>query len=136
MHMERILVCVEAQRGAWEALDRAFNLAERLSAHVSVLLIYPEQWVENVASDEEESVRERLELMLEDAESKGIFVEFYVCRGSYEEEVISFVEEHGITHLIVEQADEGYKESVKCLKAHQNIRHRVQCRIEIVQKRT
>ena len=134
--MEKILVCIEARRGAWEALDRAFNLAERLGAQVSVLLIYPEQWVDSTVVSEEESVKERVELMLEDAESKGISVEFYVSRGSYEEEVISFVIEHGITHLIVEQADDGSKEGLKCVKAHQNIRHRVQCRMEIVQKRT
>ncbi len=134
--MEKILVGIEAQRGAWEALGRAFSLAERLSAHVSVLLVYPEDLVDGVVVSGEESAKERVKLMLEDAESKGISVEFYVSSGSYEEEVISFVNEHGITHLIVEQTDEGSKEGLKCSKAHQNIRHRVQCRMEIVQKRT
>ena len=46
--MEKILVGIEAQRGAWEALARAFSLAERLSAHVSVLLVYPEDLVDGV----------------------------------------------------------------------------------------
>ncbi len=134
--MEKILVCVEGRRGAREALDRAFSLAERVNAHLSVLLIYPEHRLEEDMVGDEESVKERVELMLEDAELKGISVEFYISRGSYEEEVISFVNEHGITHLIVEQADDGSKEGSKCCKAHQNIRHRVQCRMEIVQKRT
>ncbi len=134
--MERILVSMDASHGAWEALERAVNLAQRLDASVFVLLVYPEGNIDEGAMVGEESVKERMELILEEAEFKGITVEFYISRGSYEEEVISFVGEHGITHLIVEQADDGSREGLKCLKAHRNIRHRVQCRIEIVHKRT
>ena len=105
--MERILVSMEAHRVAWEALSRAFSLAERTGTGVSVLLVHPERAQSRPLGKEEHPVREKLELIIRNLKPESISPAIYMAEGPYEEEVIRFVAEYGITHLIVESFEES-----------------------------
>ncbi len=133
--MERILVSMEAHRVAWEALSRAFSLAERTGTGVSVLLVYSDQAQAHRLMKEEHPVREKLELIIRNLKPENISPAIYMAEGPYEEEVIRFVEEYGITHLIVEFFEENPKADARSSKSINRIRHRVKCRMEVVQKK-
>ena len=135
--MERILVSMEAPRVAWEALIRAFSLAERTGKGVSVLLVYPDQAQTHHLVKEEHPVpvREKLELIIRNLKPENISPAIYMTEGPYEEEVIRFVEEYGITHLIIEFFEENPKVDARSSKSINRIRHRVKCRMEVVHKK-
>ena len=126
---------MEAHRVTREALSRAFSLAERTGTGVSVLLVYPDQAQAHHLIKDEHPVREKLDLIIRNLKSKNISPSIYMAEGPYEEEVIRFVEEYGITHPIVEFVEENPKVDARTSKSINRIRHRVQCRMEVVQKK-
>ena len=133
--MERILVSMDTNRGAWKALSKATSLARRTGARIFVLLICTKQMPEYPLFREKAPlIGERLGLMMESAKSEGIWMEIFMAEGDYEEEVIRFVNGYGITHLILEAVEENPKSGTRCLKAINSIKHRVNCRVELIQK--
>ena len=92
--MERILVCMDGTHGAWEALSRSIALAGRIDARISVLRVVPRAAGAGGAGKTlaEDAVRGRLELIIEAAKARGVRIEHFVAEGSFEEEVIRFVE--------------------------------------------
>jgi hypothetical protein len=136
--MERILVSMDAHRGSWEAWSRAISLAKRIDARLYALLVLPraEQRLaggadRGAASD----VRKRLELLLEKAELDGIHVDYFVSEGTYEEEVIHFVEQNKITLIVAEPPDGNARHPDRENSNFRKIRHRINCRMELVTTR-
>jgi nucleotide-binding universal stress UspA family protein len=137
--MERILVSMSAHHGAWGAWSRAISLAKRIEARVYALLVMPRgaKGVIGRHADNEAvlAVRKRLELLIETAKLDGVRIDFFISEGSYEEEVIRFIEDNKITMLVVEQRDSEMRLSDRELAHIQKIRHRIRCRVELVTPR-
>lgn len=136
--MERILVSMDARRGSWEAWSRAVSLAKRIDARLYTLLVLPQAEQRptggadrGAASD----VRKRLELLLQKAELDGIHVDYFVSEGTYEEEIIHFVEQNKITLIVAEHPDGSLKHPDRENSDIRKIRHRVNCRMEFVTPR-
>jgi len=129
--MERILVGVGPHtRHLWAAVH-ALGLAKRMNARVSVLLVQePSQEEDRRRS----SYRQSLESFIDQARAEGLAVEYYLSQGDYVDELVRFVEEHRITLLVVDQPGTRRGASPDSGSLIDNIRHRVDCRIEVVQE--
>ncbi len=135
--MERILVSMNCQRGAWGAWSRAISLTRRIDARLYALLVLPPTCKTGRTGEERASngVKERLELQIELAKSEGIRIDYFISEGSYEEEVIRFVEQNRITLLVAEPPEEETRHSERELSPIRSIGRRIRCRMELVSPR-
>lgn len=125
--MERILVGIDERHPQLEALAHGCSLAKRIQARLYVLFVRKKQ-----LSAAAHSMRQRLELLVGVARADGIQVEYLIAEGGYEEAIISFVHNHGITLLIHEATHADARALGHSASVLQAIRHRVACRVEIV----
>ena len=133
--MERILVGLHFHEVALEAVYRAVYLADRIRAGVYLLLVAdPGRELADSAtfSDLNESIKCGLNRTLELAREAGVTVESYVVQGRYEEEVIRFVRQKGITLLVFGLPEADAKTTREFGRALRNIRNQVSCAIELV----
>ena len=81
------------------------------------------------------SMKEDLESLIEKGISDGIPVDYYIAYGQYESELVEFVKENRITMLVVGSPTpkDGFLENFDDLL--QKIRHRIDCRIEVVHEK-
>ena len=124
--MERILVAVDQLHPQQEAMAHACSLAKRIQARLYVLFVHKKSCVVT------NPARQRLELLVGYARTEGIHVEYTILEGGYQESIISFIQNNGITLFIheLERADMGLFE--RNFSVLQSVRHRISCRVEIV----
>lgn len=137
--MEKILVGMDPEKTSLWAAVHALNLAKRINARVYFLLVIdPEvQEKKGALRDELETfVKDRLEFLIEEGLSDGISVDYYVTHGQYDNELVKFVKENRITLLVVSSPTDSYGHSDDFNDLLEKIRHRIDCRIEVVHKRT
>ncbi len=136
--MERILVSMNSQWGAWGAWSRAISLARRIDAKLYALLLIPPSEHRAGTADKLNTpggVRERLELLIELAKSEGVHVDYFISEGCYEQEVVRFVDQNRITLLVAESPEEENPNSEREFAQISRIRHRISCRVELVSPR-
>nr|WP_321464420.1 universal stress protein [uncultured Desulfobulbus sp.] len=132
--MEKILVAIDARHGAWAALSHACSLAKRMEVELNVLLITPLSTGRTGALQNEldSVVKKRLQLLLETAKTEGITVNYFMTEGSYEDEVIDFVNHHKIALLVHETRGKDARSAAKEAIALRALRHRLHCKVEVV----
>ena len=137
--MEKILVGLDPGKTSLWAAVHALNLSKRIQAKLYFLLV-----IDPVANGSEESLvrqveasmRERLESLIEEGISEGIPVDYYITYGQYDNELVKFVKEYKITMLVMGSPipQDGRLEDFDDLL--EKIRHRIDCRIEVVHEKT
>ena len=111
-------------------------MAERIKARIYALLVFPPgEGGGNAETTAGESVRQRLELLIELAKSDGIAVDYFVSEGNYEEEVIHFAGNHKITLMVAEPPEGDNRHTGREFPSIEKIRHRIRCRMELVSPR-
>lgn len=137
--MEKILVGMDASAITLWAPIHAINLGKRIKAKVYILLVISPGTASNLRNLQEEmeaAARKKVEALIDEGRSEGVVVDYYITHGTYEGELIKFIEENEITLLVVGFPPGGewsrMGESVNVLE---NIRHRINCRIEVVHER-
>jgi nucleotide-binding universal stress UspA family protein len=137
--MEKILVGMDASAITLWAPIHAINLGKRIKAKVYILLVISPGTASNLRNLQEEmeaAARNKVEALIDEGRSEGVVVDYYITYGTYEGELIKFIEENEITLLVVGFPPGGewsrMGESVNVLE---NIRHRINCRIEVVHER-
>ncbi len=135
--MERILVIINNQNYAWEALGRAVSLAKRINSRVFVLKVFSphEKEIGTIEHDMKTSAGRRLENIIQTARADSIKIEYFVTEGDFEEEVVRFVEHNKISILVVEPGSweiKGSENPEKGLGPVQEILYRISCRVEMV----
>jgi len=136
--MEKILVGLDPGKTSFCAAVYALNLAKRIQARLYFLLVIDPTAKgsdESLMRQIEASMRASLESLIEDGISEGIPVDHYITYGQYDNELIKFVKENRITMLVVGSPTprDGYFEDFDDLL--QKIRHRIDCRIEVVHEK-
>jgi nucleotide-binding universal stress UspA family protein len=133
--MKRIMAVLEAsETNLWSAIH-AINLAQRLGGKVFILRIFPsEENRESGTSQEERNgmLQQRLEALIEQARSQTVSVDYHIAFGSYEDELVRFIRETKIDILVLispHLVAPGRRQRAISLE---NVRHRVNCRIELV----
>ena len=131
--MERILVAVGPHNPNLWSVVHAMGLAKRMKARVSFLLVQ-EPDPQGSEKGRRAPNRRELEGLIDQARSEGLTVDYYVSQGSYEDELARFAKEHKVTMLVIDQPLEHGAASMDSAKFIEKIRHRVDCRIEVVQE--
>jgi nucleotide-binding universal stress UspA family protein len=133
--MKRILVALETgESQLWPAVH-AINLAKRMGGKVTVLRMLPTDKNEEHLSQQQRSqgpLQERLETLIEQARSQGVSVEYHIANGNYEDELVNFIREAKVDILVLAAPHllrRGRRDRESSISS---IRHRVNCRIELV----
>ena len=137
--MEKILVGLDLEKTSLWAAVHALNLAKRIQARVYFLLVINPA---NKGSEEslmrqvEASMKASLESLIKEGIADGIPVDYYISYGQYDNELVKFVKENRITMLVVGSPtpQDGHLEDFDDLL--EKIRHRIDCRIEVVHEKT
>lgn len=137
--MERILVGMDPERISRWAGVYALNLAKRIQAKVLFLLVIdPASQIADSATSNEAaaSEKESLEAMIEEGLSEGILVDYYIAYGRYETELINFIKQNQISILVLGSPAEHTAAAGNFKHFLEKIRHRVDCRIEVVHEKS
>jgi nucleotide-binding universal stress UspA family protein len=73
---------------------------------------------------------------VERARAEGIPVDCYVSEGDYESELVRFIQEKGITMLVLGEPEGRVMAPARFAAFLDRIRHRVDCRIEVLHEKT
>jgi hypothetical protein len=137
-NMEKILVAMDPVKTKFHACTHALNLARRIKAKVLFLLVFsmPAREIKNFLKEEIAApVKRRLDSFIEEGRSDGIEVDYYLVYGDFENEIVSFIQENRITLLVVEYPAEGGQLAEDFKFFLEKIRHRINCRIEVVHEK-
>ena len=137
--MQKILVGLDPGKTSLWAAVHALNLAKRIKARLYFLLVIDPAAKgsdESLIRQVEASMKSKLESLIEEGISDGIPVDYYITYGQYDNELIKFVKENRITMLVVGSPtpQNGRLEDFDDLL--EKIRHRIDCRIEVVHEKT
>lgn len=133
--MERILVGMNTETSSFWAGIHALNLAKRIRAKIFFLLVLDPRPQGPSRAECEIAFRKRLEPLIEDGRSEGMTVEYYLTHGDYEKELVNFAQENGITLLVIGFPAEQHGSRGSFRSFLERIRHRLGCRIEVVQEK-
>jgi nucleotide-binding universal stress UspA family protein len=137
--MEKILVGLYPGKTSLWAAVHALNLSKRINARLYFLLVIDPRSKESDKSlmrQVENSIKSNLESLIEEGISDGIPVDYYITYGQYDNELVKFVKENKITMLVVGSPtpQDGRLEDFDDLL--EKIRHRIDCRMEVVHEKT
>lgn len=137
--MEKILVGLDPGKTSLWAAVHALNLSKRINARLYFLLVIDPAAKgsdESLIRQVEASMKSKLESLIEEGISDGIPVDYYITYGQYDNELVKFVKENKITMLVVGSPtpQDGRLEDFDDLL--EKIRHRIDCRIEVVHEKT
>ena len=132
--MDKILVAIDGRHSGWEALSHACSLAQRIHVDLNVLLVIaPDRRnLPQAVREVEEAVKKRLALLIETAKAEGITINYFLTEGTYEDEVINFVNNHKIALLVLEHIDGDARSASKDSASLRALRHRLTCKMEVV----
>ena len=132
--MEKILVAIDGKHGAWEALSHACSLAQRIHVELNVLLVMApaKRHVPPTEHEVEDAIKTRLELLIEAAKAEGVVINYFITEGSYEDEVITFVNHNKIALLVHETSESDARSTSRDLASLRSLRYRLTCKMEIV----
>jgi nucleotide-binding universal stress UspA family protein len=133
--MKRILVALETgESQLWPAVH-AINLAKRMGGKVTVLRMLPTEKNEEHLSNQQTprgQLQEKLETLIEQARAQGVSIEYHIANGNYEDELVNFIKEAKVDILVLAAPHllpRGRRHRESSISS---IRHRVNCRIELV----
>ncbi len=128
--MERILVGIDSEHPALEALIRALCLAARINARVCVLVVHPPG--QALESNRDRPALRLVESEIDSARTAGTSVEVFVAEGDFDRELIETARRMKTTFLVASAVagDEpgGEREAERLTR----ILHGVDCRVELV----
>jgi nucleotide-binding universal stress UspA family protein len=136
--MERILVGMAPENGSLWAGIHALNLAKRINARVSFLLVIdPETDTEARAADEQRkaSMMKRLGTLIEQGRAEGIAVDYFIAHGKFDKELVQFIKDNKTTMLVVGLPPDPDVSSENFTELIEKVRHRIDCRIEVVHEK-
>jgi nucleotide-binding universal stress UspA family protein len=136
--MERILVGMAPENDSLWAGIHALNLARRINAKVSFLLVIdPETDTGTQAVNEERkaSMMKRLGNLIEQGRAEGIAVDYFIAHGKFDKELVQFIKDNKTTMLVVGLPPDPDVSSGNFTELIEKVRHRIDCRIEVVQEK-
>lgn len=136
--MERILVGLDTAEGSLWSGIHALNLAKRIDAKVSFLLVIDtdidrckaalqDQWKAHMTKS--------LGALIEQGRDEGIAVDYFVTYGKFDVEIVKFIRENRITMLVVGLPVDQKGSSGDFAARLEKVRHRIDCRIEVVHEK-
>jgi len=137
--MEKVLVGLYPGKTSLWAAVHALNLATRIKSRLYFLLVIDPAAKgsdESLMRQVEASMKSSLESLVEEGISDGIPVDYYITYGQYDNELVKFVKENKITILVVGSPPFQHGRFEDFDDLLEKIRHRIDCRIEVVHEKT
>ena len=137
--MERILVGLDTAEGSLWSGIHALNLAKRIDAKVSFLLVIdPDVDKRDLAILDQEKgyMTKRLGALIEQGRADGIAVDYFVTYGKFDVEIVKFIKENRITMLVIGLPADQKGSSGHFAELLEKVRHRIDCRIEVVHEKS
>jgi nucleotide-binding universal stress UspA family protein len=137
--MEKILVGLYPGKTSLWAAVHALNLSRRINARLYFLLVIDpviKGSNKSLMRHIEASMKSSLESLIEEGISEGIPVDYYITYGQYDNELIKFAKENKITMLVVGSPTSQDWRLEDFDDLLEKIRHRIDCRIEVVHEKT
>jgi nucleotide-binding universal stress UspA family protein len=137
--MEKILVGLFPGKTSLWAAVHALNLSKRINARLYILLVIDPATKgpdESLLHQLQASMKSSLESLVEEGISDGIPVDYYITYGHYDNELVKFVKENKITILVVGSPPSRQGHFEDFYNFLEKIRHRIDCRIEVVHEKT
>jgi nucleotide-binding universal stress UspA family protein len=136
--MERILVGMDlGDNSSWAGIH-ALNLAKRINATVTFLLVVEpdlNKGRDNPLREKEVAMRKRLAELVQQGRASGIGVDSFVIYGTYDKELVRFIKENKITMLVVGPSSNSKASSNQIAQLLEKVRHSIDCRIEVVNQK-
>jgi nucleotide-binding universal stress UspA family protein len=136
--MERILVGLDTAEGSLWSGIHALNLAKRIDAKVSFLLVIDPDVdkLEPPLLDQGKGYMTKpLGALIEQGRAEGIAVDYFVTHGKFDVEIVKFIKENRITMLVVGLPADQKGSSGHFTELLEKVRHRIDCRIEVVHEK-
>ncbi len=151
--MEKILIGIDKNNIDLRPCIHAINLAKRMNrTKLYCLMILDKSKIKsdnpydkieiqrkesaNVKNEQalEVSPKNDLESLIEDGRSKGIIIDYYMVEGNFQDEIINFVKSHRIDLFVIGSPLEktNLTEKEAFTEFIEKIRHKIDCRIEVV----
>jgi len=137
--MESILVGMDGSEATVWAAIHAVNLAKRMNVRVSILLILQPEMDRNRKNwhkPDESTARRQVEAFIDESRSEGVVLDYYITRGTYEDEILRFIQENATSLLVLGfPQDTGKNGQDRLAGFLKTIRNKTDCRIEVVRER-
>lgn len=136
--MEKILVAMDSAWTHFLAAVHALGLAKRIKAKVSFLLIFPSPADGSARPAEPANattLKKRIDALVEEARADGVTIDYYLAYGDYESELMNFIQENRVTLLVIESGAASGRAPEASREFIDKLRHRINCRIEIVNEK-
>ena len=142
--MEKILIGIDTENIDLRPCIHALNLAERMKrVKIYFLLVsdtskiksnHKNKVLPDTMNKKKFSTKENLESLIEDGRSKGIRIGYYAAEGEFKNEIINFIKSRRIDLLIIgsPRGKTRVKKEDTFTEFIGKIKHRVDCRIEVV----
>jgi nucleotide-binding universal stress UspA family protein len=139
VRMERILVGLDTAEGSLWSGIHALNLAKRIDAKVSFLLVIDPDLDKRKQALQEQwktYMMKSLGALIEQGRAEGITVDYFVAYGKFDIEIVKFIKENRITMLVVGLPADQKGSSGHFAELLEKVRHRIDCRIEVVHEKS
>ena len=136
--MERILVGLDTAEGSLWSGIHALNLAKRIDAKVSFLLVIDpdiDKHKKALQDQRKAHMSKSLGALIEQGRDEGISVDYFVTYGKFDVEIVKFIKENRITMLVVGLPADQKGSSGHFSELLEKVRHRIDCRIEVVHEK-
>ncbi len=133
--MEKILAGMTLESSSLWAGIHALNLAKRINAHVSFLLVTAQEQIDPAEKDQEsgDETVSGIEALIDEGRAEGVVVNYYRACGDFAGELIHFVRQNKITLLVIASPGETDIHGVAFKDFLEKLHHRLNCRMEVVQ---
>lgn len=135
--MKHVLIVVEQSESSLWLAYYAMGLTRRIAAKVSILMVIDDEYTGSSRDSGEwiGSPEKRLESILAEDHSDTAHIDYYVTRGTMEEEIPRFVRENAISKLFIGQPEGRRARSyAKLMKMLDAVNTTTRCEVEVVQK--
>jgi nucleotide-binding universal stress UspA family protein len=132
--MENILAAMSPEPSSLWAGIHALNLAKRIKAHVSFLLVIPPARGHATSQSERDAETNtgKIQALIDEGRADGVPLDYYQAHGDYASELIRHIQQNRITLLVIASPAESDAQEVDFKEFLEKLHHRLTCRIEVV----
>jgi nucleotide-binding universal stress UspA family protein len=132
--MENILAGMNPEPSSLWAGIHALNLAKRIKAHVSFLLVIPTDRGKATSPPDRdvETAMNKIQTLIDEGRADGVPLDYYQAHGDYAGELIRHIQQNRITLLVIASPGESDAQETDFKEFLDKLHHRLTCRIEVV----
>lgn len=135
--MDNVLIAIDSSESSFWLAFHAVGLTRRVKANVAILMVVDEELMRQSENRDDwiGLPERRLESLVAEETSGRERIAYYVAHGAFEQEVLQFVRENGVTVLVISKPTGKEPGRMRrFLEMLERISKQTSCHIEVVQK--